>query len=86
MSDAPEGMPTLNQGLTAAAVTPSNTTEIGPTRALYVGTNGDVAVVMWEDNDEVTITFVNVPNATFLPLNVRRVMAATTALNIIAIY
>ena len=80
------------QGMRAAAVTPSNTVNIpsisGPQAArpcvLYVGTGGNLKVIT-EGGDEVT--FVNVQDGTFFPVNVLRVFATgTTATNIIAIW
>lgn len=84
----PIGQPVLNQGLTAAAVTPSDTTEIGPTRFIYIGTSSSksLVVVMYGDNTNTSITFANVIAGTLLPLNVRKVMAATDATNVVAIY
>lgn len=88
MTVAPIGQPVLNQGLTAAAVTASDTTEIGPTRFIYIGTSSSkqLVVVMFGDNTATSITFKNVLPGTLLPLNVRKVMAATDASDIVAIY
>ena len=77
-----------------AAVTPSNTANIayvggdGATInwpcVLYIGTGGSVKVLT-EANDE--ITFVNIPNGTFLPVQVVRVFATgTEASNIVALW
>lgn len=67
----------------AVAVTPSDSTELPVTRALFVGTAGDVAVVM---ADGQTATFVNIANATVLPVQVQKVLVATSASNILALY
>lgn len=67
----------------AAAVTPSDSTEIN-CRALYVGGAGNVVVQM--PNRDVSITFSGVLAGTILPVSARRVMAATTATNIVALY
>lgn len=67
----------------AVAVTPSDSTELPVTRALFVGTTGDVAVVM---ADGQTVTFVNIANATVLPVQVQKVLVATSASNILALY
>ena len=67
----------------AAAVTPSDGTELN-CRALYVGTSGNVVVQM--PNRDTAITFSGVLGGTILPVSVRRVMAATTASNIVALY
>lgn len=67
-------------------VTPSDTVAVNKdTRALYVGTGGNVAVVS-EDALSTTITFMNVASGTILPIAPRRVMATgTTASNILAL-
>ena len=65
------------------AVTPSDSTTLTPTRALYVGGTGDVAVVM---ADGVTLTFTAVPVG-ILPVQVVKVLATgTTATNIVALW
>jgi hypothetical protein len=67
----------------AAAVTPSDTTELD-CRALYIGGTGNVVVHMPDRADPVT--FSNVLAGTVLPVSVRRVLVATTATNIVALY
>lgn len=69
----------------AAAVTPSDSTELGPCKALYVGSAGGNVVVQMPGRD-VSITFTAVPIGTILPVSARRVMAATTSTNIVALY
>jgi hypothetical protein len=80
------------QGMRAAAVTPSNTVNIpsisGPTDArpcvLYVGTGGTLKVLT-EGGDEVT--FTNIQDGSFFPVNVIKVFSTgTSATNIIAIW
>ena len=87
---SPSGLAVLNQGIDAAAVTPSDTIAVGPTRALYVGdplSTGELTVVMFNDNTQTPITFSNVPSGTFLPINVLFVMSTgTTCTNIVALY
>ena len=68
----------------AVAVTPSDTTQLPSCRALYVGTAGDVVVDMVDG--QTNITFANVANGAFLPLQVIRVKAATSASDIVALY
>jgi hypothetical protein len=67
----------------AAAVTPSDSTEIN-CRALYIGGTGSVVLQM--PNRDTSITFTGVLAGTVLPVSARRVMAATTATNIVALY
>lgn len=66
-----------------AAVTPSDSTELN-CRALYVGGTGNLVLQM--PGREETVTFNNVLAGTVLPVSARRVMAATTATNIVALY
>lgn len=54
------------------------------TRALYVGTGGDIRVRML---GHAEITFVNLPQGTLLPLRVARVFeTGTTAGNIVGLW
>lgn len=67
----------------AVAVTPSDATTLPITRGLYVGTTGDVAVIM---ADGQTVTFTAVP-VQILPVQVSKVLSTgTTASNILALY
>ena len=68
-----------------AAVTPSDTIDIGRTTAsLYVGTGGDVAVV---HEDGSIVTYPSVPSGFVLPVHATRVNATnTTASGIVAMF
>jgi hypothetical protein len=69
----------------ASAVTPSDSTVLTDVRGLYVGADGDVAVIMVGDTSAVT--FVGVKAGTVLPLRVSKVMSTnTTATDIVALY
>lgn len=70
----------------AAAITPSDSTDLGtPTRWLYLGVGGDVRVTLLDDANPVT--FVGLAAGVVHPLRVKRVYAAqTTATNIIGVY
>ena len=67
----------------AISVTKSDTTVLQPTRALWIGGAGDVSVVM--AGNEATVTFIGVPVGTLLPIQVTKVLVATTATNILAL-
>lgn len=68
----------------AVAVTPSDSTELDITRGVYVGTGGDLAVVMADDS--LAVTFVAVPSGVLLPIRVLKVMSTnTTASDILAL-
>lgn len=67
----------------AAAITPSDSTELN-CRAIYVGGGGNVVVQM--PGRDTSITFSNVLAGTFMPVSARRVMAATSATNLVALY
>jgi hypothetical protein len=67
----------------AEVVTLSDTVEIPVTRALYVGVGGDIAVTM---ADGQVVTFVGVPTGIILPIQVSKVMLATTATSLLALY
>ena len=67
----------------AKAVTPSDSTDLRPTRALYVGGEGDIQVEMALGS---VVTFSAVPVG-ILPIQVVKVYStSTTATNILALY
>lgn len=69
----------------ATAVTPSDSTVLTGVRGLYVGSDGNVAVIMVGDSSAVT--FVGVKAGSVLPLRVSKVMSTnTTATDIVALY
>lgn len=62
----------------AFAITANDDADLDyPIRALYVGTGGDVTVILQDDTAEVT--FANVLGGSCLPLQVKRVLATGTA-------
>jgi hypothetical protein len=67
-----------------AAVTKSDTVAL-PTvsRALYIGTTGDLVV---KSANGAAITFKSVPAGSILPIQATYVMAATTAADIVALF
>ena len=75
----------------AVAVTPSNTANISDSTeaaksgvVLYIGTGGNLKVLT-SGGDEVT--FTNIQDGSFLPVQVLRVFATgTTATNIVALW
>lgn len=80
----------MQEGMTspadnAAAVTPSDSTDLTyVSRALYVGTGGNIVVTMQGGGD---VTFTNVQDGSILPIRVSRVKStSTTASNIVNIY
>lgn len=68
----------------AAAVTPSDSVDIRPTRALFVGVAGNIKVDMALGT---TLTFTDVQAGSILPVQVKRVYSTgTTATSIVALY
>jgi hypothetical protein len=68
----------------AAAITPNDTTNIAPTRAIYVGVQGNLAVRMISGQ---SVTFTACPAGLLLPVQVDRVLATgTTASSITAVW
>lgn len=66
----------------AFPVTPSDTAII-PSRALYVGASGDVAVVTAAGNQ---VVFAGVPDGSIIPVRVRKVLSTgTTATGIVSL-
>jgi hypothetical protein len=67
----------------AADVTPSNSTVLTPTRGLYVAVTGSLVVQMYGNDAIVTLANAAVG---YHPLQVSKVMAATTASGIVALW
>lgn len=69
----------------AAAITPSDDADLTfATRAIYVGTTGDLTVILRDDTAPVTLKSAAVG---YHPIQARRVMATdTTATNLVALY
>lgn len=66
------------------AITPSDTASMGNCRAIYVGGDGNLALV---DNDDNVVVFTGILAGTILPLAAKRVNATnTTATLLVAIY
>ena len=71
----------------AVVVTASDVTQLPTTRGLYVGTAGNIAVVMGNGQSASPVVFYNVNAGSILPIQVVQVMATnTTASNILALY
>ena len=67
----------------AVTIVPADQDLARATRALYVGTGGDLAVRMLDGS---SVTLLNVPSGTLLPLRVGRVLPASTASGIIGLW
>ena len=67
------------------ACTPSDSTDLTGSIGLYIGGAGNVAVRTLND-PSTTVTFTAPPVGTFIPGNFTRVMAATTATQILVAY
>lgn len=78
-----DGLPVSFVPSRAFAVSPSDTTVLMP-GILYVGTGGDLVVKPANQPNEVT--FLNVPDGTWFPVLVDKVMAATGATDILICY
>lgn len=70
------------------AVTPNDSTDLTfRSRAIFVGTGGDIAVIPSHGDQSTPVVLKNVPSGAMLPIRVNRVMAAnTTAQNIVNFY
>lgn len=66
------------------AITPDDSTGLPETtRAIYVGTAGDISVTLASGAD---VTFVNIPSGTLLPIRASHVKStSTTAINVIGL-
>ena len=83
-ASTPDGLSTPARR--AAAIVPSDSTDLpNVTKAIYVGTAGDV-VLRAVFTDTVSVTFKNVQPGMILPVCAKRVMATgTTATNLVAL-
>lgn len=71
-------------GSRAASVTPNDSTDFEETRGVYVGTSGDLKVIM---SDGGTVTFVGLAAGIVHPLQVTRIYSTgTDADDILALY
>ena len=69
----------------AAAVTASDSTDLGTTRGIWVGGAGNLAVMF--SGDSAAVTLVGVTAGSLLPIQVQKVMSTnTTATSIVALY
>jgi len=69
----------------AAAVTPSDSTDLGDVRGLYIGGAGDVAIRA--KGNDAAVTHVGVTAGSYMPIRAQYVYSTgTTATNIVAWY
>ena len=75
----------ITQAQRAVAVSPNDSTDLAIYPAsLFIGGTGGVKVDMLDGG---TVTFINIPDGTFLPILVKRVYSTgTDATDIIALY
>lgn len=75
----------IKQPTKSVAVTPSDSTDLTgtATKGLWVGTAGNLSVKL--SGDSSATTWKNVASGTYVPGNFIRVMAATTATDIVAL-
>lgn len=77
-------MTSTSSAKSAAAITPHDTTTMGPTRGIYVGGAGALVVRMLNG---ANVTFSAVTAGSTLPICVDRVLSTgTTATGIVALY
>lgn len=66
-----------NSGASAWAITPNDSTDlVRSTRALYVGSAGDLKILLVDDTTPVTL--VGVQAGTIYPLRIKRIYSAGT--------
>lgn len=67
---------TSDPATNAVLITPSDSTDlVAVTRAVYVGTTGNMKVTM---QDSGTVLFTGIPAGTTLPIRVSRIWSTTT--------
>lgn len=67
----------------AASLAESDTAIFPTTRAVYVGSGGDLAVEM---NGGTQVTFAGVATGTILPIQIRKLLTTTTAGSVLGLY
>ena len=79
-------IPDTNESVVSAtALTPSDSADVSTTRALWIGSSGDVRVLL--ANDTSPVTFAGVPEKSILPVRIVRLYATgTTASDFLALY
>ena len=71
----------------AYAGVPSDEDDLAFTsRAIYVGTGGDLVVYMQGNETDTAITFANVPDGVWLPIRVKRILEVTSASDLVVMY
>ena len=84
MAEFPAAPTPIHGAWSAVALTKSDSTVIGMTRALYIGGSGDVAVRM---KDGSTATFSGATAGSILPIQVDKLLSTgTTATLVLALY
>ena len=72
-------------GMNAIEVIPSNSAPLAKvSRAIYIGGSGDLVVEML--GGQTPITFVGVSAGCILPIRVTKVLTATSATDLVALY
>jgi len=71
----------------AFSITPDSDTDLtNSTRAIYVGTAGNLVVSMVSETSNTFVTFSSVPAGSILPIRVRRVSSTSSASNLVGLY
>jgi len=79
------GVPDINAAVYGIAVNKSDTTILNATRALWVGGAGDLSV-QFANALGATVVLKAAGDGALIPISVVRVMAATTATDVVALY
>lgn len=83
VSNIPSGAAITGFPTRAVEITPSDTTTYDTGIMVYVGSDGDVVVEPFAGGNTVTFT---VAAGSFVPVTCRRVLAATTATDLVGVY
>ena len=83
----PGANPISNQAWSSSAVTPSNTTILNPTRALYANGGASACTIVGRLSGDAGLqSYQNVQPGEILPFQFIQVGASSTCTNIIALY
>ena len=82
----PAGPTSVNQAWNAVAVTPSDSTTLTPTRAIYNGGSSACSIYITPNGGTTSVLFANVQPGEILPVQAKVIGTSTTCTGVVALY
>ena len=82
----PSGPTSVNQAWNAVAVTPSDSTTLTPTRAIYNGGSSACSIYITPNGGTTSVLFANVQPGEILPVQAKVIGTSTTCTGVVALY